>query len=163
MKFAIFGVSGTGKTYYSNLLSKELSIPSYHMDDIEVEFMKRRGVSKFHVDEFQSAILRVLNGSKWIIEGTDVVLSPLILQNADYVLLVQPHNIFAPIINGWRRDRNVYGIGFLKSVFYRISWLIEYPQKYRLFKKECSKYNKRIVRVTDQEGLLEFAREHLNG
>ena len=65
-KISIIGGPGTGKTTLGDNLSKELKIPVYHLDGIHhLENWKTRD-SK----ERDEIILKIIEESKWIIDGT---------------------------------------------------------------------------------------------
>lgn len=65
-KIVIIGGPGTGKTTLANNLGKELNIPVHHLDAINHlnNWQKRNAKERDYI------ILNIINGSKWITDGT---------------------------------------------------------------------------------------------
>ena len=81
-KISIIGGSGTGKTTLAINLSKELELPSYHIDAINYSDNWEKRDKSIRDKE----ILEIVKEEKWIIDGTYKDTLKSRLENADLVV-----------------------------------------------------------------------------
>lgn len=84
-KILILGAIASGKTKLARRLSKELSLPIIHVDQLEFN----SDLSKKNIDQVRESILVSLTQSKWILDGYGPLdLLPENLKKADQIIFL---------------------------------------------------------------------------
>jgi adenylate kinase family enzyme len=97
-KIAVIGISGSGKTTFSETLSKKLGLPLYHMDSL----FWLPNWTEVQSDVWQLKEQEIIDQKQWIIEGYVDEISVERLSEADLVLYIDlPGYICA--FNGLKR------------------------------------------------------------
>lgn len=83
-KISIIGGPGTGKSTLAKNLGKEFKLPVYHIDGIHhLENWETRDK-----EERDKIILDIINGSKWVIDGTYKTTLEKRLQKSDMIIFL---------------------------------------------------------------------------
>ncbi len=83
-KIMIVGVPGVGKTTLSKILSTELDLPVFHVDD---RFIINSG-NYIPTEEMEEIALDLCAREKWIIDGTYRIVARSVINEADLVVLI---------------------------------------------------------------------------
>ena len=84
-RILIIGSPGTGKSTLSNLLSHQMNLPLYHLDDI---FWKN-SISTISQQQFISEIQKIIMLNKWIIDGNYTDTLEMRVCKADTIIWLQ--------------------------------------------------------------------------
>lgn len=69
MKIHIIGCSGTGKTYFAEILSKKYNIPHFDLDDLQWDNSSDTYGVKRPAEKRKALLQDILKKEDWIIEG----------------------------------------------------------------------------------------------
>lgn len=97
-KILILGISGTGKTFLSDKLSKLLDIPVYHLD----KYIWKENWVEASQEELRKNVLEIVSKDKWIIEGWISPLAAEKIVEADMVLYLD-YSGFRAVFGGIKR------------------------------------------------------------
>ncbi|MEX5962408.1 hypothetical protein [Mammaliicoccus sciuri] len=97
-KIVILGSSGSGKSYLSKKLSKELNIEVYHLDNL----MRKSDWSPFSYNEKYRIQELILENDSWIIEGNYTNILDKSFEEADTIIFLNI-NKFKCIFNVIKR------------------------------------------------------------
>ena len=88
MKIFIIGVSGSGKTYLAEKLSKDLSIPHYDLDDVQWDGDAGVYGVKRDREKRDMMLNKMLDQGEWIVEGVYYAWCKRCFEEADRIILL---------------------------------------------------------------------------
>ena len=160
LKIRIIGSPGSGKTYTSNILSKELNIKTIDLDSIFWNTSSTGNRIKNDYINRESKLKSILLNDSWIIEG--VYISPWTFHTfseANYILVIK--------INKWIQYYRLFKRFFIrKFTNYRpketltdfknlISWSFQYQKDLDNFISNNS-YSNKIITIKTSKDLNDF-------
>ena len=160
LKIRIIGSPGSGKTYISNILSKELNIKTTDLDNIFWNVSSTGNRIKNDYINRESRLNSILLNNSWIIEG--VYINPWTFPTfyeADYILVIKT--------NKWIQYYRLFKRFFIrKFTNYRpketlidfknlISWSFQYQKDLDNFISNNS-YSNKIITIKTSKDLNDF-------
>lgn len=161
-RICIIGCSNSGKSTLANALSRKLSIPAYHLDQIaHIENSKwQRNSNELLIGKHND----IIKQNSWIIDGNYSVCMQERLDLATYVIWLDP-NVFSSVIRYFFRSfkndpdrpgrlsgaKNEFG-------FWLIKWIIfNYPKNRKKYQEVlASKPNLPILHITSMKLLKKY-------
>ena len=165
-KVHIIGGSGSGKTYISQKISKNLHIERYDLDELFWDNSSGSYDTKSNINKRNENLRVILSKESWIIEGVYYSWLQDSFIKADIVFILKP-NVFK---RDWRIIKRFIkrklGLlpskrGFIKELFDLIIWNHKYDKK-NLKEAEAmiDKYNFNKVIVKNNMDILNFVKNN---
>lgn len=162
MKIHIIGGSGTGKSYISELISKQYNIPHYDLDDIFWDNEAITYGTKMSIDKRAHKLNEILEKDNWVIEGVFYDWLKDSFEIADYIFII----ITNPVVFNYRIIkrfvRRKLGIEktkkeTIKSLIELIIWTNKY-QKRNIPKiiSFLDQYHNKVIIITNGKKILSF-------
>jgi len=150
-KIFIIGISGSGKTYLSNILSKKHKIPAFELDDI---YFTKKYSKKNSKEKCKQILNQLLKKHKnWIFEGIYTTWTKkLIIQSDQIIWLNFPKNLLTFRIIKRRFQKQKHQ----RESFKELINLIKYQRNYKnIWKtKKQSIYNSHLELIKGYENKL---------
>lgn len=153
-KIFIVGTVASGKTTLAKRLSKKLNTPWYELDDI-VYHRTTEGRTKRTPEEQLEVIKNIDVKAEWIFEGTDRKSYQVLYDMADIVIFLNTSlrkrktRIFTRFLKqkiGVEKSHYKPDFMMLKSMY---QWTSDFERERHHFEKKLSKYNEKIITLTD--------------
>jgi len=168
MKIHICGIYGSGKSILSKILSKELGIKDYALDDIKYEVKYSRILP---VEERIKKLQDICSLPEWITEGTWSNYAEDAFKKADIIILMNTSKILCiyrilkrhllrkkqekdTFIESLKLAKEVFKYHFTKnpvSLYIHKNLIKKYNKKYFIIRKksEISEFIKKIKNISD--------------
>lgn len=160
LKIRIIGSSGSGKTYISNILSKELNIKTTDLDNIFWNTSSTGNRLKNDYINRESRLNSILLNNSWIIEG--VYINPWTFRTfseADYILVIETNkcNQYYRLFKRFfiRKFTNYRPKETLKDFKNLISWNFQHQKNLNNFIYTNS-YSNKIITIKTSKDLNDF-------
>ena len=88
MKIHIIGGSGTGKSYIADILSKQIKVPHFDLDDIFWDNNSQYYGIKMPINRRTKLLEKILQEENWIIEGVYYKWLEDSFKKADYIFIL---------------------------------------------------------------------------
>jgi adenylate kinase family enzyme len=166
-KIHIIGGSGSGKTYISQKISKDLHIERYDLDELYWDNSTDSYETKSDINKRNEKLMTILSKESWIIEGVYYSWLQDSFIKSDIIFILKP-NVFK---RDWRILKRFVkrklGLlpskrGSLKGLIDLIIWNHKYDKE-NLKEAEAmiDKYNSNKVIVTNNMDILNFVKNNL--
>ncbi len=134
MKILIFGLPGSGKTFFARKISKTLHLPIFHVDK---HFFEKDWVERDQ-DHFLEDVRSVLKTDKWIIDGNGMRTLEMRYKEADIAIycklsrLLCLYRIFYRWLLSFGKMKEDWPAGATNSISWKlIKYLWQFPRKYK--------------------------------
>lgn len=164
MKIHIIGCSGSGKTYFSKILSNKYNIPHFDLDDIQWDSDKGYGFKR-PIEERNKLLQEILCNEGWIIEGVYYAWVQQSFEEADIIyVLDMPRYIYKIRIIA-RFIKRKLGIEAgkresFKSVYNLLKWTETFQKKnMKEIKDILDKYGNKVVWLSNKKEIKQILEE----
>lgn len=163
MKIHILGGSGSGKSYISKVLGKELNIRTYDLDNVQWDNDSKKYGTKNAPEKREELLKEIVNKKDWIIEGVYYKWTDISFDNADHIYAIFPSKSLQTYRIIRRFIKRKLGIEkndkkeTIKSVYDLIKWNIEYNTKDKeVIIEKLNKYGKKVHIVNKSNEILQL-------
>ncbi len=165
-KIFIIGISGSGKTYLSKILSEKYEIEKRELDDI---YWEKKYTKKRTEEECEIILEKEISGKKsWICEGVYDAWTKKLMKDADKIIwLDMSKNLLSyRIFKRWVKRRDI-----TKESFLSILELIKFQREYRKIRKgkeksffqshseNLEKYKDKLVVIKSKKEFDDFVKK----
>lgn len=157
MKIRIIGVSGSGKSYLANILSKKTGIPCCELDNIYWDHSNGDFSQKRNEQERLNMYEQEVNKEQWIMEGVYYDWCKNSFEKADIIYLfdlpsrVYKYRIFKRYLKrklGIEKGKKQT----LKGTKRLIKWTDKYKDDFVIIKEQILKpYEQKVVKLTNKK------------
>lgn len=130
MKIIVTGINCSGNTYTAKVLSDELSISSFALDDIYLASNTSR-IGNLSSNDYRNKIrAEILKSESWIVEGRYLSWTTKLYSKADVVIVLKPNRLqmiirlFKRFISQSEKEPAAHLLIYIKSIItYPKVWL----------------------------------------
>lgn len=161
MKLDIIGSVASGKTTLAKKLSIKYQVPFYEKDNI-VWKRTPNGDEKRSPEERDRIFKEIIEGEKWIVEGSPRKNLQESFTYSDYIILLDVNTItrLFRVFRRWMRQRigkeKYNSKPTLTFLYYNIKWVFEYNRERKKIIMLLSKYGRKYKKFNNSKQAMHF-------